>query len=105
MTLNELQYKVMLSRNDDQINNSLEERAMFLSTEIGELIKELLKYLGMYGTIGRNGSVQRTGQEISDVIWNLCDIANRLGLDLNVEMENMIKRHSERKWNKVERHS
>jgi NTP pyrophosphatase (non-canonical NTP hydrolase) len=59
-----------------------EQRVLYLMTEVGEVAEEVLKVLGL----GKGGDAEKAkeslGMEIYDVVWNLCDLANMLEIDL-----------------------
>jgi NTP pyrophosphatase (non-canonical NTP hydrolase) len=98
MTFEQLQKLVESSMTEDQKANTIDERGMFLTTETGEVIKELLKLKGLYGVKAKELAKQRVGEELADVIWNVCDIANRLGLNLAEVMLVMLQKHGVRNW-------
>lgn len=66
---------------------TLEQRAMFLVTEVGEVIEEVLKLSSAYKDVDKDEVKERLGMEIYDVIWNLCDLANIVGIDLEAAFE------------------
>jgi NTP pyrophosphatase (non-canonical NTP hydrolase) len=57
-----------------------DQRFRYLVTEVGELGKELLRYA--WPGENQEDIKRRVGHEMYDVVWNLCDLANQLGIDL-----------------------
>ena len=61
-------------------DRTIDQRMLYLLTEIGELSSELIK-------LKQNESEltilkRKIGHEMFDVIWNICDLANLLDIDL-----------------------
>jgi NTP pyrophosphatase (non-canonical NTP hydrolase) len=82
-------------------NTSLEYRALFLMTEIGEVIQEIIKLSNIdekSQSAKREEIKERLGMEIYDVIWNLCDLANIAGVDLEAAFDKKIEINRARKW-------
>ncbi|MBK8901159.1 MAG: MazG-like family protein [Anaerolineaceae bacterium] len=78
--------------------HTLEHRAMFLVTEVGEVIEEVLKLSSVYKDVDQDEAKERLGMEIYDVIWNLCDLANIVGIDLETTFEKKMAINRGRKW-------
>ena len=98
MNIQEAQKAVQDSLAPHQANTTLERRALFLNTEVGEVQKELLYFLGVYGASKIEGARQRLAAELADVIWNVLDMANKLDLDMQSELISMLERHKRRTW-------
>lgn len=94
MTLNAVMKEVVKSATPAQRIIPMGDRLQFLVTEVGELIKENLT--SYYKTQDGYAYKERMAEELCDVIWNCCMIADKLGLDLDDEMGAMIARHKER---------
>lgn len=72
-----------------------EQRMLYLTTEIGELAKEVLK---LQGSQGDNKEVleENLGMEIYDIVWNLCDLANMFDIDLEESFARKIELNNNR---------
>lgn len=77
---------------------TLEQRVMFLMTEVGEVTAEALVLSGAHGRADAHLAKTRLGMEMYDVIWNICDLANMLGIDLTEACERKIALNRARKW-------
>ncbi|MFD3449018.1 hypothetical protein ACFDTO_31095 [Microbacteriaceae bacterium 4G12] len=72
-------------------NATIAERTLFLVTEIGEVVQEVLKISSKLDSDNINERKEQLGFEIYDVVWNLFDLANKLDIDL----ENAFRKKSE----------
>lgn len=79
-------------------NTSMEQRVMFLMTEVGEVVTEALYLSGAHGEIDREAVKRRIGMEMYDVLWNLCDLANMLNIDLESAFSRKIEANRRRMW-------
>lgn len=101
MSTNELrtiQAAVEDSKTAHQRKTGLEKRALFLGTEAGEVMKEVLKLLGNYGPEQAATAKDRLAKEMCDVIWNVCDLANMLAIQLDDPMRVMLAINKTRVW-------
>ena len=57
-------------------DTTIEERTIYTMAELGELAEVILKR----DTI--QDAKKKIGLEMFDVIWNVCDLANKLNIDL-----------------------
>lgn len=74
------------------------QRFRFLISEDGELSKELLR-LEWEPSAAEVVTIKRTiGHEMYDVVWNLCDLANQLGIDLETAFQEKRIINQERRW-------
>lgn len=103
-TITELQRQVRRLREAKGFDISLEQRLAYLTTEVGELAKEVLK-LSRAGNDVEEMSEARLeavkkdlGMEIYDVLWNLLDIADVAGVDLAAAFEEKAKLNESREW-------
>ena len=96
--LENIQAAVEDSKTAHQKKTGLEKRALFLSTETGEVQKEVLKLLGNYGPEEAATAKERLAKEICDVIWNVCDLANMVGIELDEPMRVMLAKNKTRIW-------
>jgi NTP pyrophosphatase (non-canonical NTP hydrolase) len=93
-----IQAAVEDSKTDHQRLTGLEQRALFLGTEAGEVQKEVLKLLGNYGPEQAATAKERLAKEICDVIWNVCDLANMTGIELAEPLRAMLAVNKTRVW-------
>ena len=102
MTLKEMQEHVReLREAQGWRDESPERRAMFLVTELGEVARETLKLSGAYGQLADTDHRQareNLGMEMYDIMWNLCDLANLLGIDLEAASARKAAINRLRKW-------
>ena len=61
-------------------DRTIDQRMLYLLTEIGELSSELIKLKQNDSDLSR--LKRKIGHEMFDVIWNICDLANLLEIDL-----------------------
>jgi len=98
--LTALQAAVAASKTDRQRATTLHERALFLSTEVGEALKEVLVLCGVYGKDAIESGRAHLATELCDVIWNACDLATLAGIDLGESMQALLEKNSKRTWAK-----
>lgn len=78
--------------------SSIEQRALFLVTEVGEVMKEVLK-ISYHPQAENISEVKKDlGLELYDVIWNICDLANKLDIDLEKAAEMKMEINKTRTW-------
>jgi len=74
---------------------------MFLVTEVGEVVQETLRLTEALGK-QPEADLQRIrdnlGMEIYDVVWNLCDLANLAGIDLDAAFAMKAAINRSREW-------
>ncbi|PER51868.1 pyrophosphatase [Bacillus thuringiensis] len=73
-------------------DTTIEERIMYAMTELGELAEVILKRDKM------QDAKKEIGLEIFDVIWNVCDLANKLNIDLEKAFEEKMRINKKREW-------
>ncbi len=73
-------------------DTTIEERTIYTMAELGELAEVILK----------RDTIQDAKREISlemfDVIWNVCDLANKLNIDLEKAFKEKMKINKKREW-------
>jgi NTP pyrophosphatase (non-canonical NTP hydrolase) len=69
-----------LCRKNGWLDRSPDQRFRYLISEIGELSNDLIKLNQPDQEIGE--LKRKIGHEMYDVIWNICDLANLLEIDL-----------------------
>ncbi|OJD65419.1 pyrophosphatase [Bacillus sp. N35-10-4] len=73
-------------------DTTIEERAMYAMAELGELAEVILKRDKI------QDSKREIGLEMFDVIWNVCDLANKLEIDLEKGFEEKMMINKKREW-------
>lgn len=93
MKLSEFQqYVANYSEEKGFQNTTIEMRTMYLMAELGELAEVIVK---------RNedkDTNREIGLEMFDVIWNVCDLANKLEIDLEEAFQEKMKINRDREW-------
>ncbi|SDY97331.1 MazG nucleotide pyrophosphohydrolase domain-containing protein [Bacillus sp. 166amftsu] len=93
MKLSEFQqYVANFSEEKGFQNTTIEMRTMYLMEELGELAEAIVK---------RNedkNTNREIGLEMFDVIWNVCDLANKLEIDLEEAFQEKMKINRDREW-------
>jgi NTP pyrophosphatase (non-canonical NTP hydrolase) len=76
----------------------IERRALFLVTEVGEMAKEVLQLARVSSHAEREQLKDRLGMEMYDVVWNLCDLANLVGIDLEASFAKKRDLNRQHTW-------
>lgn len=74
--------------------SSIEQRMLYLMTEVGELSKEVLEV--SFDPVGEKK--ENLGFEMYDVVWNIFDLANKLGIDLDQAFTKKMEINEKRTW-------
>ena len=69
-----------LCRKNGWLDRTPDQRFRYLITEIGELSRDLIKL--NQPLLDRKALKRKIGHEMFDVVWNICDLANLLEIDL-----------------------
>jgi len=77
-------------------DRSVDQRFRYLMTEVGELSRELVRLNGKNQDIAE--VKENIGAEIYDIIWNLCDLANLLEIDLEEACRKKQVYNQTRSW-------
>ena len=78
--------------------STVEQRMLFLLTEVGEVAREVLQLSRAADQVQADAIKADLGMEMYDVIWNICDLANILGIDLEASFAAKIEINKTRKW-------
>src|SRR5690349_11118823 len=78
--------------------STVEQRMLFLLTEVGEVAREVLQLSRAADPAHADAIKADLGMEMYDVIWNICDLANLLGIDLETSFAAKIEINKTRKW-------
>lgn len=79
-------------------DTSLEHRIVVLVSEVGELAKDVLRLAGMRGDENIDPVKENIGSEISDIVWNLSDVANLIGVDLEEAFQKKSEHNRSKNW-------
>ncbi|MNB87040.1 MazG nucleotide pyrophosphohydrolase domain protein [compost metagenome] len=74
--------------------STIEQRTLYLMTEVGELAKEVLS-VSFHPT---DEIKENLGYEMYDVVWNIFDLANKLGIDLDQAFKKKMMINETRTW-------
>ncbi|MCM3040230.1 pyrophosphatase [Paenibacillus motobuensis] len=74
--------------------SSIEQRMLYLMTEVGELSKEVLEV----SFDPEAEKKENLGFEMYDVVWNIFDLANKLGIDLDQAFKKKMEINEKRTW-------
>ncbi|RAP75322.1 MazG nucleotide pyrophosphohydrolase domain-containing protein [Paenibacillus montanisoli] len=74
--------------------STIEQRMLYLMTEVGELAKEVLS-VSFHPDAERK---ENLGYEMYDVVWNIFDLANKLGIDLEQAFKAKMDINDKRTW-------
>ena len=77
---------------------TIEQRVLFLTTEVGEVALEVLRLSRASNQANTEVIKANLGMEMYDVIWNICDLANMLSIDLELSFAAKIEINKARKW-------
>jgi NTP pyrophosphatase (non-canonical NTP hydrolase) len=73
------------------------ERALYLMSEVGELAKALIALSDDTARVPDNVE-DAIADELLDIVWNVCALANTLQLDLNTAAHRKLASMRDRKW-------
>lgn len=78
--------------------STIEQRTLFLMTEVGEMVKELLHISYHPDREDLEEIKERLGLEMYDIVWNICDLANKLDIDLEEAFLKKMEINKTRTW-------
>lgn len=85
------QYVSNFSKEKGFADTTIEERTMYLMAELGELTEAVLRR--------NDDNIKREiGLEMFDVIWNVCDLANKLEINLEEAFQEKMEINRDREW-------
>ena len=88
------QYVREFSRIKGFETSTIEQRMLYLMSEVGELSKEVL-------TVSFDPNAEKKenlGYEMYDVVWNIFDLANKLDIDLEQAFKRKMEINDKRVW-------
>jgi NTP pyrophosphatase (non-canonical NTP hydrolase) len=105
LTVEDLRRQVRDLKAHKGFDIALEQRPAYLTSEVGEVAKEVLGLsrdgnadVGNMDAEGAAATRERLGEEIYDVVWNLLDLADLAGVDLEGAFEKKARRNEGREW-------
>ena len=105
VTLEELQRQIRHLKDTKGFEVSLEQRLAYLTSEVGEVATEVLrlsrdgnKDVGKMSIAEIESTKENLGMEIYDAMWNLCDLAEMAGVDLEEAFAKKSRLNEEREW-------
>jgi NTP pyrophosphatase (non-canonical NTP hydrolase) len=101
MTIGDIQQQAKdLSARQDWANTTIAERVTFLIGEVQELAEEAVLLAAQDNPADQAATRTRLGLEMYDVVWNLCDLANIAGVDLETAFAAKYAINAKRTWPK-----
>jgi NTP pyrophosphatase (non-canonical NTP hydrolase) len=97
LTVRDLQEQARQLKDAQGFHVSLEQRLVYLIVEVGELAEEVLKLSGVKEADSAQVR-ERLGMEIYDVVWNLFDLADLAGVNLEEAFARKVNLNQCRKW-------
>ena len=92
------QTAVTMCQKHNWTDHNPSQRFRYLISEVGELSQELTR-LEWNPTAQDLEEIKRNiGHEIYDIVWNLCDLANQLEIDLEQAFAEKQAINAERIW-------
>ena len=86
------QYVSNFSKEKGFADTTIEERTMYLMAELGELTEAIIE------RNDNKDAKREIGLEMFDVIWNVCDLANKLEIDLEEAFQEKMEINRGRVW-------
>lgn len=97
MTITELQQQTeeLAARFPDR---SVDRRLAFVMMEVGEVAQACVAFERAQDDAGHEQAATELGMEIYDVFWNLCDLANLIGINLEDAFARKRELNRHRAW-------
>jgi NTP pyrophosphatase (non-canonical NTP hydrolase) len=97
VTLKDLQVLVdRMEREHGFIQETTLEKCLLMGEEVGELYKAVRKASGI--KVDPASRIAPIGEELVDILFYLCAIANRSGVELEACMWKKIEKNRTRRW-------
>lgn len=101
-TLEEIKQEALeLRRRHGWPDKTPEARFLYLVSEVGELSTALQRLVPAHGSTDVSevdAAVDEVAMELYDVIWNACDLANIVGVDLDDAARRKAAFNCDRQW-------
>jgi NTP pyrophosphatase (non-canonical NTP hydrolase) len=105
LTLAEIREQVRRLKRTKGFDITLDQRLAYLTAEVGEVAAETLKLsrdgnrdVGEMDAREREAVVEALGMEIYDVMWNLLDLAEMAGVDVEAAFRKKAYLNEGREW-------
>ena len=105
LTIGDLRRQVRELKADKGFDVTLDQRLAYPMSKVGEVAEEVLRFsrngnadVGTMDAEGAEATRQRLGEEIYDVVWNLLDLTDLAGVDLEGAFEKKARRNEGREW-------
>jgi NTP pyrophosphatase (non-canonical NTP hydrolase) len=105
LTLAEIREQVRRLKRTKGFDITLDQRLAYLTAEVGEVAAETLKLsrdgnrdVGEMDARERDAVVEALGMEIYDVMWNLLDLAEMAGVDVEAAFRKKAYLNEGREW-------
>lgn len=99
MTIQEIQDNAQaLCQKQGWTDHNPSQRFRYLISEVGELSQELTRLEWNPAKTDTDDIKRNIGHEIYDIVWNLCDLANQLEIDLETAFAEKQAINAERRW-------
>ncbi|MCK9293151.1 MAG: MazG nucleotide pyrophosphohydrolase domain-containing protein [archaeon] len=92
--MKEIQEKIRVFCEKNNLKNSIEIGMLDITSEIGELSKEVIKGTN-YG-VKDFSKTENTDMEFGDVLFSLIVLANKLDVDLNKSLDMALEKYKKR---------
>lgn len=77
---------------------TLEERVAYITSEVGEATNEVIKLRYTKDKKEVEKIKEALGMELYDIVWNVCDLANMVDIDLTKSFEKKARILATRDW-------
>ena len=102
MTISDLQKDAQaLCQQQGWTDRNPSQRFRYLISEVGELSKELTRLEWNPSATDLAAIKRNIGHEMYDIVWNLCDLANQLEIDLETAFAEKQAINADRRWESV----
>ncbi|CAN5256460.1 hypothetical protein BH18ACT10_BH18ACT10_10230 [soil metagenome] len=105
LTLAEIQGQIRRLKRAKGFDITLDQRLAYLTAEVGEVAAEVLKIsrdgkrdVGQMNAGERAAVVEMLGMEIYDAVWNLLDLAEMAGVDVEAAFRKKAYLNESREW-------
>jgi NTP pyrophosphatase (non-canonical NTP hydrolase) len=105
LTLAEIQGQIRRLKRSKGFDITLDQRLAYLTAEAGEVAAEVLKIsrdgnqdAGLMDERERAEVVEMPGMEIYDAVWNLLDLAEMAGVDVEAAFRKKAYLNESREW-------
>lgn len=105
LSLADLRAQVRRLKDAKGFDITLDQRLAYLTAEVGEIAAEVLKLsrdgnrdVGRMDAAEREAVVEALGMEIYDAVWNLLDLADMAGVDVEAAFRKKANLNEGREW-------